>query len=315
MHNDFLTRKPNMKCSYDTYRNVVNSMNISFTKHGQEKGEECIRFAQKYPEHATENDPKYEDCQSILVHLERAKQAGDEYKRHINTSKIDQDTSYYSADLQKVIMLPRMDTLKTVMFTRSIIVFNESFVPLAGTNNDDDDNGRSIAVIWHEVIAGRKQEDLIPAFLPFFLKKMDKKKIFLWLDNCAAQNKNWTLLSFITYLVNSDEVATEEIQLNYFEKGHTLILADSFYHQVELSLKIKRMCMTLMFSRTLLRSSKTLKCGFPTVEKRTRVRGIPQEKKEDIIKTLFPLMSKNRLKFWTDIEVSDVPDLVHSYEM
>ncbi|KAJ8870778.1 hypothetical protein PR048_027077 [Dryococelus australis] len=130
-------------------------------------------------------------------------------KRHVNISKIDQDTSYYSADLQKVIMLPRMDTLKTVMFTRRIVAFNESFVPLGGTNNDDDDNGK------------------------------DTKKIVLWLDNCTAQIKNWTLLSFIAYLVNSEEVASEEIQLNYFEIGLTFMSADSFHHQVELSLKKK----------------------------------------------------------------------------
>ncbi|KAJ8883977.1 hypothetical protein PR048_015833 [Dryococelus australis] len=128
-----------------------------------------------------------------------------------------------------------MDTLKTVMFTQCIIAFNESFVPLDGTNNDDD-NGKSIAVIWHEAIAGRKQEDPISAFFTFFLKKRNKKKIVLWLYKCVAQNKNWTLLSFITYLVNSDEVATEEIQLNYFEKGHNFMLADSFHHQAELSL-------------------------------------------------------------------------------
>jgi len=40
------------------------------------------------------------------------------------------DTPYvFSADLEKIIMLLRMEMFKSVLFTRRIIAFNETFVP------------------------------------------------------------------------------------------------------------------------------------------------------------------------------------------
>lgn len=39
------------------------------------------------------------------------------------------DLVYVSADLQKV-MLPRTETVKSYIFRKKIITFNESFVPL-----------------------------------------------------------------------------------------------------------------------------------------------------------------------------------------
>lgn len=43
-------------------------------------------------------------------------------------------------------------------------------------------------------------------------------------------------------------------------------------------------------------------------------RGIPEEKKNAIIKNLCPLMENSRRKFWEDIDVSEVPDLNNSFE-
>jgi len=71
------------------------------------------------------------------------------------------------------------------MFTRRIISFNESFVPLG-----DKGICHPMAVLWYEGVAGRKKEEIISTFHKFFLEHRDKKKITLWLDNCSAQNKN-----------------------------------------------------------------------------------------------------------------------------
>lgn len=44
-------------------------------------------------------------------------------------------------------------------------------------------------------------------------------------------------MSFLVYIVNSSDICVQEIIFNYFEAGHTFMSADSFHHQVELSLK------------------------------------------------------------------------------
>jgi hypothetical protein len=87
-------------------------------------------------------------------------------------------------------------------------------------------------------LAGRKK-DLISAFHSFLLHIRDAKKVTLWLDNCAGQNKKWSLFCFLIYIVNSTEISTDEIELKHLEPGHTFMSADNFHHQVEKSLKMK----------------------------------------------------------------------------
>lgn len=73
----------------------------------------------------------------------------------------------------------------------------------------------------------------------FFTLNKDAKYIIIWVDNCAAKNKNWTLFSYLVWLVNSKEIEADRIELNYREAGHTFISADIFHHQVAKQLKQK----------------------------------------------------------------------------
>lgn len=237
MHEDFKKEFPDTKCSYELYRHVVvKEMNISFAHLGHEECEICENHKLHDVSHSRENlSPNCEICKSWQVHKKKYTKARETYKEDVEKSKISSDTLFYSADLQKVIMLPRLDMFKSVIFTPRIIAFNESFVPL-GTHSQQ----KTVATIWHEAVAGRKKEDIISSFHQFFILHRDCKKLVVWLDNCSAQNKNWTLMSFLIYIINSTEVDTEEICLKYFEKGHTFMSADSFHHQVEMALKAKK---------------------------------------------------------------------------
>ena len=114
-----------------------------------------------------------------------------------------------------------------------MVVFNESFVPI-GTKQ----KAKPLAVLWHEAISGRKKGDILNAFYSFFYHFRDVKHICIWLDNCSAQNKNWTLFTFLVYLVNyCPQISVDSIDIFYFEPGHTFMAADSFHHQVELAMK------------------------------------------------------------------------------
>lgn len=132
-------------------------------------------------------------------------------------------------------MLPRMEMFKEIIFTPRIIAFNESFVPLGKKIKSNP-----YAIIWHEAISGRAKDDIVSAYYAFFLANRDKKTIVIWLDNCSSQNKNWTVISFFLYIVNSSRVCVENLEVKYFEPGHTFKSADAFHHQVELALKRKK---------------------------------------------------------------------------
>ncbi|KAG5861482.1 hypothetical protein JTB14_024714 [Gonioctena quinquepunctata] len=228
MWNDYNNKNKNDQCSYDVYRNVLKNMNISFTKLGHEQCETCGIFS--FHEHSEDIQPNCEKCEEQTGHLEKVKKARAAYQK--DKFQKDKKIMCYSVDLQKVIMLPRMDQYKIVLFTPRIVIFNESFVPVG-----EQKHLNAVAAIWHEGIAGRKKEDIISSFHAFFLKNRDAQTVTLWLDKCSAQNKNWCMFSFLTYIVNSSEIAANKIHLKYFQAGHSFMSADSFHHQVELSMK------------------------------------------------------------------------------
>lgn len=232
MHKDYLF-KFNNPCSYDLYRKiVVNDKKISFTKLGHEECETCEEFTLHEKNHTKENlDDQCDRCQLWSKHINRAKAARSMYRSNAD-SNFDEKTICVSADLQKIIMLPRIDTFKKVVFIKRLVAYHESFVPVGKKSK-----AFPYAVVWHEAIAGRCKEEITSAFFAFLLRNRDAENIIIWLDNCAGQNKNWGLFTFLVYMVNSSNISTSTLTLNYFEAGHTFMSADHFHHQVELSLK------------------------------------------------------------------------------
>lgn len=119
MHEDFNEKYPDIQISYEFYRLKLKEKNISFAVLGHEECEICEAF--KLPEHINENmQPNCEICITNIEHTRRYKNARDLYKQHAKRSSQPTNDSnnivYYSADLQKLIMLPRVDTFKKVIF-------------------------------------------------------------------------------------------------------------------------------------------------------------------------------------------------------
>lgn len=230
MHRDFKDKNKEFACSYNLYQQIVTKeMNISFTQLGNEECELC----ESHKLHSKLLPLGIQCFCGFELHHEKYSEARKLYdmQRKLSSEKV----AIFSLDLQKVIMLPRLNMFKTVMFCPRLIVFNESFVPIGGSKcNGEPKFWRPEAVIWHEGIAGRLKEDIICAFFKFFTSKHDVSEFILWLDNCSSQNKNWALLSFLVFIVNSDFIEATQIQLNYFEPGHTFMSADNFHHQVRI---------------------------------------------------------------------------------
>lgn len=96
-----------------------------------------------------------------------------------------------------------------------------------------------MACTWDESTAGRSANDITSTFQKVILHYSKMKKITFWMDNCAAQNKNWNLFLHLILLVNCKEVEVQEITLKYFETGHTFMAADSYHAAVEKKMKTK----------------------------------------------------------------------------
>ena len=117
-------------------------------------------------------------------HIEKARKSREEYRSDVKLQErnLVKDTIFYSADLEKVIMLPTLNMFKQVVFTPRIVVFNQSFVPISKITKEN----KAYAVLWHEGISDRKKEVIVTAYDAFINYARDFKKIVIWADNCRV---------------------------------------------------------------------------------------------------------------------------------
>jgi hypothetical protein len=237
MHQDFLAKAENdsKHISYSSFRRILKDMNISFTKLGNEQCEACLAH-KEHSVHCSETED-CEDCSSYQKHIENATTARAEYKNDAAESvRRPSRTSFFSCDLQKVKMLPEIPGVKTAVFTQRIAAYNESFSPLGKSSGR-----KSVAVIWHQGLMGRNDEDVASAFVRILSQPdmQELPELVLWLDNCSAQNKNWTLYTAMVGFLSQlkDDIALKTITFKYFEAGHTFMSADSFHALAEKSFK------------------------------------------------------------------------------
>jgi hypothetical protein len=153
LHQCFNEKYTNMQISLETYRKVVKEMNVSFAHLGHEECEQCAL-------HISHNECSQENCELCIQHKKHKllyTETREEYQKDKEAFSTSEDCIYYSVDLQKVIMLPRMDQFKSAIFCLRVIAFNESFVPLGSSSGTNV----PYAVLWNETVSGRNQEDII----------------------------------------------------------------------------------------------------------------------------------------------------------
>ena len=136
-------------------------------------------------------------------------------------------------------MLSHLPGIKTALFTRRIIVINQSIAPL-GTFKKNSNKPRGY--LCHQAIQGRKDKDVTSVIIKFPRESSyrDSKKLTICCDNCIGQNKNWTLYSSIVHQMFQSETSLKSITFKYFEKDHTFMSAESFHHQVEDNMRCKK---------------------------------------------------------------------------
>ncbi|XP_062564207.1 uncharacterized protein LOC134227031 [Armigeres subalbatus] len=221
----------NSSISYQFYGRVMKSMNIGMVKLGHEECESCIEAIQhqQLSKHTAEmaGIDSCSICEKYFEHLRLAKAARTEYRE--DGESIKPGHVVLAVDLQKVIQLPRMEGLKTIVFSQRLIAFNETFAPVGKYTRALP----VVACVWNEAIRGRSSADLLGCFHRVVTKFSKVDKLVLWLDNCAAQNKNWNLFLHLIILLNSKNIQMKELVLKFFESGHTFMAADSFHAAVE----------------------------------------------------------------------------------
>ena len=233
-------------CCYEAYRKEVASKNISFAALGKEDCEVCLEYKEHECINAIDDGRSSAEtkdcniCTSYAEHKLNALQSRIKYKEDalkINT----ENESYFSVDLQKIIMLPRLPGVKTVAFTKRIIAYNETFAPLGDKRLVKEKSAQPVAITWHQGEGKRSAQEICSTYSKFMCAFRDVENFIFWVDNCSAQNKCWYLYNFLCHAVNGSVNETvQSVTLKYFERGHSFMSADSYHHLVEKGMNEKR---------------------------------------------------------------------------
>ena len=164
--------------------------------------------------------------------------------------------------LQNVILLPRIERIKSCIIASRRVSLNETFAPL----NELNGKIQVIVCCWHETIAGRKNRDIASTYTKVLKHTQNNitKHIKFWVDNCSGQNKNSALFTSFATMVNKPCSLLESITFAYFEPGPTFMSADSFHALVEKKIKNQKSVNTFdKFSGLIIdkRFVITMKCN------------------------------------------------------
>jgi hypothetical protein len=230
MHSDFKRKYPETQCSDESYRKEIKKMKISFNMPRGDKCDECLFYLEEKKKYTNETLMPDDLKQKFALHKMKSDKALENYKIEA-TQKNSKHVKYWSMDLQKVILLPVMPQIKEAVFVSRLITFNLTFAPI---NKQSPDS--ATCIVWHEGHAGQEASNIVDAILTFMKNERDCQHFHIWADNCTAQNKNWTLFTALTTIVNT-ETTVETVTLSYLTKGHTHMTADSVHGNIERKIK------------------------------------------------------------------------------
>ena len=236
MHKDFNSQQPPCnQVSYTSYQRVISDLNISFAKLSTEECETCRTLEYAHDKNEEGNCvSNCEGCKSQNRHDELKRLAREAYQS--DAKEVIAGTVVRSVDLQKVIMLPAMPGIKSVCFTKRIIAFHQTFAPIDAYKREI----KTTSVVWHEAVAGRLGCEIASTYLMALNIDRDYSNVIYFMDNCTAQNKNWTLFTAMVDIINSNRIAANKITFKYLEAGHTFMSADSIHHEVEQKMRKKK---------------------------------------------------------------------------
>lgn len=175
--------------------------------------------------HIQTKNPTNRDAKIKLeMHHRKAEAAMAAMRRdHQECQQPGSDTMTLSMDLEQVLSLPTL-THGQMYYLRQLSNYNLC-VHLG-------DNNTGYMFLWHEGISGRGGNEIASCMLKaLYNMPTEKRKITVWSDNCAGQNKNKMLLFLWVYLVLKGPF--DEIDHKYLVSGHSFMSCDRDFAQIE----------------------------------------------------------------------------------
>ena len=132
--------------------------------------------------------------------------------------------SVISIDMQQVMFIPAL-THSDMFYKRQLSCYN------FGCHLSDCNKG--YMCMWHKGTGGRGGDEIASCLL-YLLNRAEityKKKLVIWYDNCAAQNKNRMMVFLMLFLVAHE--VFDEVTQKFLMSGHSFLSCDRDFAMIE----------------------------------------------------------------------------------
>ncbi|XP_046678028.1 uncharacterized protein LOC124365935 [Homalodisca vitripennis] len=232
MHQMFQTKYPNAKVSYETYRQCFCSdFNISFGYPRTDTCSKCDELTAKITglQKQLKNNRESDDVANInkeITSLENEAKlhkikADVFYKRKTRAKQLCKQSVEHEAismDFGKNLQLPNITT-NDIYYKRQLSMYAFNIHELS--------SAKSIFYLYPET-EGKKGSDDVSSFLHNFVyEHLDEKirHLHIFCDSCSGQNKNFTMIRFLHYLVYEAK-KLDSIKVTFPLRGHSYMECD-----------------------------------------------------------------------------------------
>ena len=208
------------------YRDVFNSkFNIGFHQPSKDRCPTCDKFEKLVKSGVQISAEKQVVFDS---HLRRKEQA----RASKLTDKNDHDDSsaVFTMDLQEVINLPKL-SVGPAYYLRKLHLYNFTMYNVKSREATN--------FMWNESEAGRGANEISSALWRKLQEEDEKgciKRVVLYSDTCAGQNRNKTTSTMLACFLKQSKHITV-IEQKYFESGHSQMECDSVHSTIEHAVK------------------------------------------------------------------------------
>lgn len=229
MYDLFKIKYANDKLSYESYRNIFNtSFNISFGYPRTDTCSKCDEFKIKIDAIKIElsfnsecTKPEQQLHELELLKEQHHKDAEIFYVRKRNARFKAQREYKFEAiafDFQKNLNLPNQST-NDFYYKRKLAFYSFNIHVLS--------SNEVYLYCYDETIAKKGADEVTSMLYDFFIKHLDKeiRSVELFCDSCAGQNKNYTLIRFMDFLVH-EKKRFDFIKVTFPERGHSFMECD-----------------------------------------------------------------------------------------
>ncbi|KAE9534103.1 hypothetical protein AGLY_008839 [Aphis glycines] len=217
--------KPNV--TYDFYRNhFLTNFNLSFGYPRSDTCQKCDKLQNFITTAVDETSKKNFETEKKL-HIMKADVFYADIKQKTLEAKIDTNKlEVLEFDYQQNLPLPHIPC-GDVFYKRQLWVYN-----LCITSGR---SGKSYFFLYDEATGRKGQNEVISFLYHYFSKIMDSQveTVFIFTDNCSAQNKNNALVQYLYTLAMGNIFGLKKIVHRYLEPGHSFLPCDRAFGLIE----------------------------------------------------------------------------------